>query len=403
MPQSENFMHNLSPFQRRLLATAVALVAAVAIVSVLFGVFLLLQAFVSVFSGVLWPLAVAGILALILRPVVRLFEQRLKLSRVAAIILLYVLVVISLVGMLAYVLPLLFDQAVAFAKKGPEIWENLRTKAGAAFPQVQDFLVHQLGEQRLQSYANNLSDQASKLVTLVLPAARDLVSRVSMIFSIGTGLAIVPVYLFFFLQTDRDPTDDLDEQLEFLPERWRGDLMFLVREFASSMEAFFRGQILIGLIMGVLLAIGFSLAGLNFGLGLGLMIGALNVIPYFGTIVGLGTAIPIAYFQPGGGLELVGVALGVFVAVQLIEGYVLTPRIMGEQTGLHPLTIIIAIFFWGVALDGLLGMVLAIPLTAFFVVFWRLARRKYLAQWGIGASASAPPPPTSAPPPTPAE
>ena len=71
----------------------------------------------------------------------------------------------------------------------------------------------------------------------------------------------------------------------------------------------------------------------------------------------------------------------VFVVVQLIEGYVLTPRIMGERTGLHPMAIIVAVFFWGSALDGILGMILAIPLTAFLVVFWRLAKEKYIEEW----------------------
>ena len=71
----------------------------------------------------------------------------------------------------------------------------------------------------------------------------------------------------------------------------------------------------------------------------------------------------------------------VFTLVQLIEGYVLTPRIMGDRTGLHPLAIIVAVFFWGSALEGILGMILAIPLTAFLVVFWRLAREKYIGEW----------------------
>ena len=70
----------------------------------------------------------------------------------------------------------------------------------------------------------------------------------------------------------------------------------------------------------------------------------------------------------------------VFVAVQLIEGYVLTPKIMGDRTGLHPVAIIVAVFFWGSALSGILGMILAIPLTAFLVVFWRLAREKYIGE-----------------------
>jgi predicted PurR-regulated permease PerM len=76
----------------------------------------------------------------------------------------------------------------------------------------------------------------------------------------------------------------------------------------------------------------------------------------------------------------VGLTLLVFVLVQVIEGYVLTPKIMGKQTGLHPVTIIVAIFFWGTALGGILGMVLAIPLTAFFVTAWRLGKHKYFTK-----------------------
>ena len=73
--------------------------------------------------------------------------------------------------------------------------------------------------------------------------------------------------------------------------------------------------------------------------------------------------------------------LGVFAVVQMIEGYLLTPKIMGDRTGLHPVAIILAIFFWGSALNGILGMILAIPLTAFLVVVWRLAREKYIQEW----------------------
>jgi len=198
---------------------------------------------------------------------------------------------------------------------------------------------------------------------------------------VAAGLAIIPVYVFFFLSARGDKTDDIKKQLSWVKEEVREDLIFLGTHFAHSMEAFFRGQILIGLILGVLLGAGFSIAGVSFGFPLGFFIGLLNIIPYFGTIIGLATVIPIAWFQDGGGPVLVGAALGVFVAVQMLEGYFLTPRIMGGKTGLHPLTIIIAIFFWGTALGGILGMILAIPLTAFFVVAWRLLREKYLTRW----------------------
>ena len=133
-------------------------------------------------------------------------------------------------------------------------------------------------------------------------------------------------------------------------------------------------------VTGILYAIGFSIVGLKYGFVLGLMLGFLNIVPYLGAMIGLATTIPLAYFQPGGGLGLVVAVLAVISVVQLIESYLLTPRIMGDRTGLHPLTIIVAIFFWGSALGGISGMILAIPLTAFLVSFWRLAKEKYIPE-----------------------
>ena len=159
----------------------------------------------------------------------------------------------------------------------------------------------------------------------------------------------------------------------------RADVVFLVREFVIIIESFFRGQMLIGFILGVLLSIGFTLVGLKFGLLIGLVLGALNIVPYLGTIIGLATVVPLAFFQPGGGWQLLGLVLLVKTLVQLIESWVITPKVMGERTGLHPVTIIVAIFFWGTAFGGVLGMLLAIPLTAFFVTAWRLAKQKYFA------------------------
>ena len=102
-------------------------------------------------------------------------------------------------------------------------------------------------------------------------------------------------------------------------------------------------------------------------------------MPYLGSITGLAVTLPLAFLQPGGGWRLVGLVLLVKIVVQAVEGWVLTPKIMGDRTGLHPVTIIVAIFFWGTAFDGVLGMLLAIPLTAFFVTAWRLAKQKYFS------------------------
>ena len=158
----------------------------------------------------------------------------------------------------------------------------------------------------------------------------------------------------------------------------RDDVVFLVREFIAIVVSFFRGQFLIALIMGALLALGFSVVGLRFGLFIGLTLGVLNIVPYLGTIIGLSIALPLAFLQPDGGWQLVALVLLVFVIVQNIAGWYLTPKIMSDRTGLHPVAIIVAIFFWGTAFNGIIGMVLAIPLTAFFVTAWRLAKKKYL-------------------------
>ncbi|MEJ2178754.1 MAG: AI-2E family transporter, partial [Gammaproteobacteria bacterium] len=133
-------------------------------------------------------------------------------------------------------------------------------------------------------------------------------------------------------------------------------------------------------LQGILFAIGFSLVGLKYGALIGFLLGMLNVVPYLGSMVGLGVCLPMAWFQVGGGPTLLVLVLAVFSLVQMIEGYFLTPKIMGDATGLSPLLIIAGIFFWGAALDGILGMILAIPLTAFFVVVWRLGKEKYFVE-----------------------
>jgi predicted PurR-regulated permease PerM len=197
-----------------------------------------------------------------------------------------------------------------------------------------------------------------------------------------TYLAVIPIYLFYFLSSNRNLIDDLEKELSFLSNSVKEDVIFLIREFVSILVSFFRGQLLIGLLMGVGYAIGFSISGLKFGITLGLLFGLLNIVPYLGSIVGIVTALLVSYLQPGGIAEsgewnvLIGCGIS-FVIVQVIESYYLTPKIMGQQTGLHPVVVMVSIFFWGTALGGILGMIFGIPLTAFIIIAWRLLCRKY--------------------------
>ena len=143
---------------------------------------------------------------------------------------------------------------------------------------------------------------------------------------------------------------------------------------------FFRAQLVVAFLQGLLVAVGFTAIGLDYGFVIGLGLGVLTIIPYLGTAVGFAVAVPLAWIQPDGGLVLAALAAGVLIAVQLIEGWILTPKIMGDQTGLHWMAIIVAVLFWGSALGGLTGTLLAIPLTAFAASAWRLVRERYVVE-----------------------
>ncbi|HYC72742.1 MAG TPA: AI-2E family transporter [Opitutaceae bacterium] len=370
----------LTPTQRKLAAFALSFAAVAGIVA-LFGVTLLLLGRVlDRFSSVIWPIATAGILALILRPVVGLLHRRFGLRRISAVIILYGLFVLAVAGVIFAFAPAVISQIVDFIAYLPTLWQNTLQWGEQHFPDWLAFARKHLENPEIQKVFASLTLQAQDLVAQLAPSLRQAGAGVFGLFGFVASLAIIPVYLFFFLLSGtEDPTKKLPEHLPFLNPQHRADVVFLVREFLGIIVAFFRGQILIGLIMGVLLALGFSIAGLRFGLALGILVGLLNIVPYLGSILGLSVVLPLALLQPGGGLGLVAACLAVFIVVQAVEGWLLTPRIMGEQTGLHPVAIIFAVFFWGQAFGGILGMLLAVPLTAFFVTAWRLVRRKYFA------------------------
>jgi predicted PurR-regulated permease PerM len=152
--------------------------------------------------------------------------------------------------------------------------------------------------------------------------------------------------------------------------------------FVEYVTTFFQGQLIIAVIMGALYATGFTLIGLKVAILIGLVLGLLNVIPFLGTLVGLLIVLPMSYFQPDGGVQLLALTLLVFGVVQLLESWLLTPKIMADRSGLHPALVVISLFFWGIALNGIIGMILAVPLTAFIVAIWSEIKREIEAHGG---------------------
>ncbi len=369
----------LSDTQRKLVGFAAALLAVAVILALLVGTVAGLGWLLGFFAGVLWPLAVAGILALILRPAVDAIGSRLKFHRATAVIILYGAAAIVLAGFLIVILPPLLDQLDDLIHSLPELWQRALTWTRGHVPDWAGNVDTLIGSPSVRDLGKSLSAEVQKLLGGAGSGLAFAGAGVLAVAGFVSHLLLVPFYLFFLLLLHPDRARGRVQAPDFLPPSLREDVTFLTREFLGIVESFFRGQLLIGAIMGMLYALGFTLVGLKFGFILGLALGLLNVVPYLGTLTGLVTALPIALLQADGGGRLAGLVLAVMGAVQMTEGWGLTPKIMGHRTGLHPMAITVAIFFWTTALGWLPGLVLAVPLTAFLVTAWRLVRKKYLA------------------------
>ena len=366
--------------QRTTIAAAITILSAVVIIVAVGALFWLLGAFLVKFSAVFLPLAVAAVAALVVKPFYEAISTRLKLGRVPALIVVFLSFIVPVAGLSWFFGDLLVDQVRGLIDAFPKWWAASVEWARVRAPQ----LVHIYNETALgQAVGDAVEGQGGAVMDVAQYVGRRMVSAGAGVLSgVATLLGWVgaPLSFAFFLMTDTSTIGNLERFLPFLKHDTRKDLLYLFEEFINIIVAFFRGQLIIAFLQGLLFAIGFTLVGLKYGFVIGLTLGFLNIVPYLGNIIGLGTALPLAFFQEGGGLTRVLLVLVVFAAVQMIEGYLLTPKIMGDRTGLHPVVIIVAIFFWGTALNGIMGMILAIPLTAFLVVFWRLAREKYLPE-----------------------
>jgi len=365
--------------QARTIASAITLVAAAVILGAVGAILWLTASFLRAYSSVFLPLAVGGIAALVVRPYYAWLHERLHLPASVALAAVFVSLLLPFTGFVWFFGALMAEQLIELASQVPAWWKQLATFVKERWPSVMEFLQSSPYALKLQRALEAQQDQL--LGGLQAFGARALSAGASLIRGIGTlfSWAVLPVYFAFFLMA-KPKSFDAGQLLPFLKPETRKDVVYLVEEFVNIVVAFFRGQLIIAFIQGLLFATGLSLVGLAYGFVIGLTLGFLNIIPYLGSILGLTIALPLSFFQADGGLGRLIAVIVVFVIVQLTEGYFLTPKIMGERTGLHFMAIIVAVFFWGAALGGILGVILAIPLTAFLVSLWRLAKEKYISE-----------------------
>ncbi len=369
---------DLSEQQQKTIAAALTSLAAVVILAALGVLFWVIGLFLRAFSGVLLPLAVAAVAALVFKPEYLWFRTRLRAPKAIAVLLVFLSFLLPL-ALFGWVFgALIVEQAGDLVARAPEAWASFTDFLHRRWPRVVEFLS---GSDVLERLGAAIEGREEALVGgLQTVGLKAFAAGAGVVRGLGAllGWVVLPVYFAFFLIAEADPRAGSERYLPFLKPETRKDLVYLVSQFIDILVAFFRGQLIIAVAQGLLFALGFTVVGLKYGFLIGLALGFLNIIPYLGSMIGLGVAVPLALFQADGGWARLAAVLIVFTVVQMIEGYLLTPKIMGDRTGLHPMAIIVAIFFWGTALSGILGMILAIPLTAFLVVFWRLAREKYV-------------------------
>ena len=192
------------------------------------------------------------------------------------------------------------------------------------------------------------------------------------------GWLVALIFFFYFLTRPNMRGKDYVGKMPFLKDDTKAFVAEQIDAFLDIVVSFFQRQVVICLIEGCLYGLGFALVGLPYGFILGFLLGLLNLVPLLGTVVVLPMALPIAYFGDGGSLlRLVGV-LAVWLTGQILDGYLITPKIQGEKTGLGYAGVIFSFFFWGVVFRSMLGLLLAIPLSAFCVVLWRALKERYI-------------------------
>lgn len=320
-------------------------------------------------APILTPFVAAAILAYICAPLVNRLDRG-KWPRAAVVLVVMVVLFGLLLAMLLLLVPMLQKEAQLFMARLPQLIETLQLKL---VPYLrQHFGIElQLDSEAIQDLLLSHWQGAGNVADKVLPW---LGGGGAALLNMLMNLVLMPVVLFYLL---RDWPQLMWRIEEIVPRHWHEKVMQIAGEIDGVLAEFLRGQISVMLLMSAFYVIGLWLAGLEFALPIGVVAGMLVFVPYIGMITGLGLATLAAFsqFTAFGSVLLVW---GVFGAGQLLEGMVVTPWLVGERIGLHPLAVIFALLAFG-QLFGFFGVLLALPLSAALLVGLRHAREWYLS------------------------
>lgn len=330
------------------------------------GVCVLLLIFLWALQGVLLPFVLGLAIAYLLSPIVANLGQKGVNRTLASVLILSTFVLILCVIVLA-VGPVLYKEVAEFSRDLPEYIDQLESKLGPYIDQLRSFMgqKQEEGFSGLGQYAGGAAE-ASKVVLGGLVAGG---AAIGGFFSL---LVLTPIIAFFMM---RDWPQIVNWIEGLVPVSYKETIMDLLSQIDRKISGFVRGQILVAVILGVFYALACSIAGLKYGLVIGLIAGVLNIIPMLGSITGFVLGVSVAYVQTGE-LSFVAIIAGIFLFGQVVEGNFLTPKLVGDRVGLHPLWVFFALMAGG-ALLGITGMLIAVPVVAIFGVLIGFAIEQY--------------------------
>lgn len=314
-------------------------------------------------ESVAFPLFLSMLIAYLLDPTIDKFEAR-GINRTSAILITIVIMLLAGVGFFAFLYPLLAGQVSTVVKKAPGLVDSIQNEF---LPWLQSKAKVELPatlSDALSKYGKEIQNAAPTLIKKVGNWGTSLVSQTGVVVASLLNIVMIPIFTFYFLR-------DFDKMrlsaAEYIPDYCKSFVIDRLTMMDDVVGAWFRGQIQVGLILALLYGVGlgavFGFAGLSVfeGVALGVVTGVLNVVPYLGFAIGLILSVLVVLIDWTGIGTLVGVGV-VFLVVQVAEGYVITPKVVGEKVGLSSVTVIIVLLLGG-EIAGLLGVLLAIPVA----------------------------------------
>jgi predicted PurR-regulated permease PerM len=320
-------------------------------------------------QDILLPFIAGFVLAYFLDPVADALE-RLGLPRVVATLLILLVAVSALVLVFLIFVPILGEQALRLAQDLPDLAKALVARLDEVTPQsLKDILARAGG-----TSGGSIGDMAGKMTGWVATVVQSLWSGGMALVNVLSLLVVTPIVAFYLLADWDKLVAKVDS---WVPREHIEDVRSIARDIDGALAGFIRGQGTVCLLLGLFYAIGLSLAGLKFGLAIGLGAGLLSFIPYVGAIIGGVLAIGVGLVQFWPDYSTVLLIVGIFAAGQFLEGNFLSPKLVGGSIGLHPVWLMFALFAFAY-LFGFAGLLLAVPLAAAAGVLVRYGLGRYL-------------------------